>query len=87
MLEPFLLPLLEGIAAGLVVAVLVFVFYIRIQRQAPPATLAAARTEAEPVVAEASAKATEARNQIVLEGKMESAPAAGGSGQGGAAAA
>ncbi len=68
---PPYLPLAEGLIAGLVVASVGFVVYSRNQRKGATQTLAAARKEAEAMVADASAKGTEARNQIVLEGKME----------------
>ncbi len=70
-MSSFLLPLLEGLAAGLVAATLLFLVYSRTQRQSAARTLVAARREAETLVTEASTKATEARNQILLEGKME----------------
>jgi ribonuclease Y len=70
-MSPYLLPLLEGLAAGLVAASVIFLFYSRTQRQSAAQTLVAARKEAEALVSDASTKATEARNQIVLEGKME----------------
>ena len=65
------LPLAEGLIAGLVVASVGFVVYSRNQRKGATQTLAAARKEAEALVADASVRGTEARNQIVLEGKME----------------
>jgi ribonucrease Y len=67
----FQLPLVEGLVAGLIVATLVFILYSRTQRQSASRTLTAAHKEAEALVAEAAGKAQEARNQIVLEGKME----------------
>ncbi|MBK7923883.1 MAG: ribonuclease Y [Gemmatimonadetes bacterium] len=70
-MSPFLLPLVEGLAAGVVVATVAFLIYSRTQRQSATRTLAAARAEAQALVADASTKALEARNQIVLEGKME----------------
>jgi ribonuclease Y len=70
-MSPFTLPLLEGLAAGVVVATVAFIIYNRMQRRSAGRTLAAARHEAETLVAEAGARAQEARNQIVLEGKME----------------
>ena len=70
-MSPLILPLLEGLVAGLVVATVSFLFYNRFQRQSAVRTLGAARKEAEALVAEASGKAQEARTQIVLEGKME----------------
>jgi ribonucrease Y len=66
-----LLSLLEGLAAGLVVSSVLFLLYNRTQRKSAARTLAAARVEAETMVADASTKGAEARNQIVLEGKME----------------
>ena len=68
---PPYLPLAEGLIAGLVVASVGFIVYSRNQRKGATQTLAAARKEAEALVADASARGTEARNQIVLEGKME----------------
>ena len=70
-MSPILLPLVEGLAAGLVVATLVFVLYSRSQHKSAARSLVAARVQAEALVAEAAGKAQEARNQIVLEGKME----------------
>ncbi len=70
-MSPFLSPLLEGLAAGLVAASVIFGIYSRLQRQSAARTLVAARKEAETLVSDAAAKAQEARNQIVLEGKME----------------
>ncbi len=67
----FQLPLVEGLVAGLIVATLVFILYSRTQRQSASRTLTAAHKEAEALVAEAAGKAQEARNQILLEGKME----------------
>ncbi len=70
-MSPVAVPLLEGLAAGLVVATVAFFIYSRTQRQSALRTLASARAEAQALVADASTKALEARNQIVLEGKME----------------
>ena len=66
-----LLSLIEGLAAGLVVSSVLFFIYSRTQRTSAARTLAEARAEAETMVKEASSKANEARNQMVLEGKME----------------
>ncbi len=66
-----LVSLLEGLVAGLVASSVLFVLYNRTQRKSAARTLSAARTQAEAMVAEGSAKAAEARNQMVLEGKME----------------
>jgi ribonuclease Y len=70
-MSPYLSPLLEGLAAGLVAASVIFALYSRLQRQSAARTLLAAHKEAEAMVADAANKAHEARNQIVLEGKME----------------
>jgi len=70
-MSPTAIPLLEGLAAGLVVATVFFLLYLRTQRRSAARTLDAARREAERLVEEASQKAAEARNQIILEGKME----------------
>jgi ribonuclease Y len=70
-MTPFQLPLVEGLVAGLVVATVAFLAYSRSQRQSAARTLTAARHEAETLVSEAAGKAQEARNQILLEGKME----------------
>jgi ribonuclease Y len=70
-MPPVLLPLLEGLVAGLVVATVLFILYSRSQRQSAARTLVAARGQAEALVSDAAGKAQEARNQIVLEGKME----------------
>jgi ribonucrease Y len=67
----FLQPLLEGVAAGLVVSAVLFFIHSRSQRKNAGSTLTAAREEAAQLVSEASQKAAEARAAIVLEGKME----------------
>ncbi len=70
-MSPILLALLEGLATGLVVATVLFLLYSRTQRRSATRTLASARQEAAALVTEAATKAGEARNQMVLEGKME----------------
>jgi ribonuclease Y len=67
----FLQPLLEGVAAGLVVAAVLIFLHSRSQRKSAAGTLTAAREEAAHLVSEASQKAAEARAAILLEGKME----------------
>ena len=64
-------PLLEGLVVGLLVSSILFILYSRAQRQSATRILAAARGEAQGLVAEATGKAQEARNQIMLEGKLE----------------
>jgi len=70
-MAPYVLPLLEGLVAGLVVATVLFVIYNRTQRASATRLLSSARVEAQALVSDAAAKAAEARNQVVLEGKME----------------
>ena len=70
-MAPIFLPLVEGLIAGLVVATVAFILYSRSQRQSAARTLSAARDEAQALVLDAASKAQEARNQVVLEGKME----------------
>jgi ribonuclease Y len=64
-------PLLEGVAAGLVVAGVLVVVHNRSQRKRAAQTLQEAGQQAEMLIAEAGQKASEARAAIVLEGKME----------------
>lgn len=67
----FPMALIEGLAAGLIVAALFFFLYSRAQRKNAGQTLSAAKVQAETLVSDAALRASEARNQIVLEGKME----------------
>ncbi|MEP6574512.1 MAG: Rnase Y domain-containing protein, partial [Gemmatimonadota bacterium] len=71
MFESFVLTLMEGVVAGVVVALLCYWIYTRTQRKAATGILAAARGEAKQLVSEAAKGASEARTAIVLEGKME----------------
>ena len=61
MFKSYLLPLLEGIVAGVIVAVASFRIYSRAQRKAATGIMATARLEAEQLTAAASKKADEAR--------------------------
>jgi ribonuclease Y len=72
MLETFLLPLLEGIMAGVIVAGAGFFLYIRIQRRSAGGVLAAARSQAEQVMAEGTRKAESQRENILREARDES---------------
>ncbi len=72
MFESFLLPLLEGILAGAIVAGLSFVFYIRIQRRSARDVLSMARHDSEKLVSDASTKAQAAREGILKESRDES---------------
>ena len=53
-MSPVAVPLLEGLAAGLVVATVAFLINSRTQRQSALRTLASARAEAQALVADAS---------------------------------
>jgi ribonuclease Y len=70
-MSPTILGLIAGLLAGLAVATIAFLSYNRTQRRNAGRTLAQARAEAEQLLQEGAAKAAEARNQIVLEGRME----------------
>ncbi|MFZ5623692.1 MAG: ribonuclease Y [Gemmatimonadota bacterium] len=71
MSESFWLPLLEGVVAGLVVAVVTVITYSRIQRKNAAAIIDTARREAERISAEARRSAEAARETALLEGRME----------------
>jgi ribonuclease Y len=73
MLESFLLPLLEGIVAGVVVAGSSFFFYYRIQKKSARDLLSTARQESELLVSGASRKAEQAREAILKESREEGA--------------
>ncbi|MDH4347315.1 MAG: Rnase Y domain-containing protein, partial [Gemmatimonadota bacterium] len=70
-MSAFLMPFIEGLVAGLVVAFITFLVISRTQQRSAGRILAAARAEAAAVVSNASAKAEEARSQLLLEGRME----------------
>ncbi len=70
-MSQFLLPLLVGVVAGVIVAAASFWLYFRIQRKTAEGILTLARQQAVGVLAEATRKADEARASAVLEGKME----------------
>jgi len=72
MFETFLLPLLEGLLAGTIVAGLSFFLYIRIQRRSASDVLSLARRDSEKLVSDASAKAELARESILRESREES---------------
>jgi ribonuclease Y len=71
MFESFVLTLLEGVVAGVVVALIFYRMYVRTQRKAAAGILNEARSEAGQLIAEASKAAAESRGAILLEGKME----------------
>jgi ribonuclease Y len=71
MSQALLLPLLEGITAGLVVAAGFFFVYNRSQKKAATGVLAVARAEAVRLRAEATQGVEHARAEAVLAAKME----------------
>ena len=71
MFESFVLPLIEGIVAGVIVAGTFFLIYLRTQRRAATGVLAAARQESEALLAEAWRKAEVSRDALMREGREE----------------
>jgi ribonuclease Y len=71
MSQSLLLPLLEGIVAGLIVAAGVLFVYTRSQKRAGAGLLAAAQAEADRVRAEAVRTAESAKAQAVLDARVE----------------
>ena len=70
-MSAFLMPFIEGLVAGLVGAFVTFLIISRTQQRSAARILAAARAEAAAVASNARAKAEEARDQLLLEGRME----------------
>ncbi|MCU0621606.1 MAG: ribonuclease Y, partial [Gemmatimonadales bacterium] len=71
MTQSLLLPLLEGIVAGLIVAAGILFFYNRHQRRAAAGILAVAQQEAERVRADATRAAESLQTQARLEARVE----------------
>ncbi len=71
MSQALLLPLLEGITAGLIVAAGFFFVYSRSQKKAATGVLADARSEAARIRADATQGVDRARAEAVLAAKME----------------
>jgi len=71
MSQSLLLPLLEGVVAGLIVAAAALFFYNRNQRRTGQGLLAAAQAEAERIRAEAARQAEAARTQAQLDARVE----------------
>ncbi len=71
MVQSILLPLLAGVAAGLLVALTFIVFYTRSQRRAASGILARARDEADRARAEGAREGEAAKAELLLAGKME----------------
>ncbi len=70
--QSLLLPVLAGVAAGLVVALVFVGYYVRTQRRSATSVLAAARAEANRVRAETQREAESAKAEVLLAAKMES---------------
>ena len=66
-----LLPTLAGVAAGLVVALLVVAVWIRRQRRAADGVLATARSEGARLRAEAARDAEAAKSEMLVGARME----------------
>ncbi len=70
--QSLLLPVLAGVAAGLVVAAVFVLFYVRAQRRSATSILATARADAERLRADALREAEAARSEVLVAAKMES---------------
>ncbi len=66
-----LLPLLAGVAAGLVVALVFMLFYVRAQRASATGILATARAEAARLRADGAREAEAAKAEVLVAAKME----------------
>ncbi|HKV74179.1 MAG TPA: Rnase Y domain-containing protein, partial [Gemmatimonadales bacterium] len=71
-MESFVLPLLEGIVAGVIAAGVLFFIYNRNQRRMARDLLSTAKQDAGKLVSDASAKAEVAREAILRESREES---------------
>ena len=71
MSQALLLPLLEGITAGLIVAAGFFFVYSRTQKKAATGVLAEARADAARIRSEATQGVEHARAEAVLAAKLE----------------
>ncbi len=69
--QPFVLPLVEGITAGLVVSAAFILVYLRVQHRSATGILASAKAEAERLTREAAREAERARQDALLSAKME----------------
>ena len=70
--QSLLLPVLTGVAAGLVVAAVFVLFYVRAQRRSATGILASARADAERVRGETLREADAAKSEVLVAAKMES---------------
>ncbi|HEX6669404.1 MAG TPA: ribonuclease Y, partial [Gemmatimonadales bacterium] len=71
MSQSLLLPVLAGVAAGLVVALVFIAVYTRRQRESASGIVAAARTEAERLRTDSARQAEAARTEALVAAKME----------------
>ena len=69
--QSLLLPVLAGVAAGLVVALVVILFYVRAQRSSATGIVATARTEAARLRADGAREAEAAKSEVLVAAKME----------------
>ncbi len=70
--QSLLLPVLAGVAAGLVVALVFVLYYVRAQRRSATGILAAARAEANRLRADTVREAESAKAEVLVAAKMES---------------
>ncbi len=70
--QSLLLPVLAGVAAGLVVALVFVLYYVRAQRRSATSVLAAARAEADRLRADTVREAEAAKAEVLVAAKMES---------------
>jgi ribonuclease Y len=70
--QSLLLPVLAGVAAGLVVALVFVLYYVRAQRRSATGVLAAARVEASRLRADTLREAESAKSEVLVAAKMES---------------
>jgi ribonuclease Y len=70
--QSLLLPVLAGVAAGLVVALVFVLYYVRAQRRSATGVLAAARVAASRLRADTLREAESAKSEVLVAAKMES---------------
>ena len=70
--QSLLLPVLAGVAAGLVVALVFVLYYVRAQRRSATGILAAARAEANRLRTDTVREAESAKAEVLVAAKMES---------------
>ena len=75
MSETLLVPLIEGVVAGLIVAALFLFLYIRTQKKSATGVLANARAEAERIRAAATESVELARQEAVVSTRLDAVKA------------